>query len=169
MGADVKLKIFLVAGISFFVAACTASRPAPVAVTGDSTPLVGTWTGSYTSPSTGRSGSIVFTLGAAGQSARGDVVMTDATSGKVFERANREGPNVQMGGQSQVLTIQLVRVGDGTVTGTLDPYRDPACNCPVETTFTGRLDGDTIAGTFATRGSEIPTQTGTWHMKQTKK
>jgi hypothetical protein len=137
-------------------------------VTGDATPLVGTWTGSYTSPSTGRSGSIVFTLGAAGQSARGDVVMTDATSGKAFERADRAGPNVQIGGQSQVLTIQLVRVGDGTVAGTLDPYRDPACNCPVETTFTGRLDGDTIAGTFTTRGAEIPTQSGTWQVRQKK-
>jgi hypothetical protein len=81
MGAVVKHKLILVAGISFIVSACAASRPAPVTVTGDTTPLVGTWTGSYASPSTGRSGSIVFTLGAAGQSARGDVVMTDATSG----------------------------------------------------------------------------------------
>ena len=163
-----RRKLILVAGISFFVSACAASRPAAVMVTGDATPLVGTWTGSYTSPSTGRSGSIVFTLGAAGQSARGDVVMTDAASGKVFERVDRSGPNVQMAGQSQVLTIQLVRVGDGTVTGTLDPYRDPACNCPVETTFTGRLDGDTIAGTFTTTGADIPTQSGTWQVKQKK-
>ena len=162
-----KRKLILVAGISLFVSACSASRPAPVMVTGDATPLVGTWSGSYNSPSTGRSGSIVFTLGAAGESARGDVVMTDA-SGKVFERADRPGPNVQMAGQSQVLTIQLVRVGDGTVTGTLDPYRDPACNCPVETTFTGRLNGDTIVGTFTTKGADVPTQTGTWQVKQKK-
>jgi hypothetical protein len=168
MGAVVKHKLILVAGISFIVSACAASRPAPVTVTGDTTPLVGTWTGSYASPSTGRSGSIVFTLGAAGQSARGDVVMTDATSGKVFEPVDRASANVQMAGQSQVLTIQLVRVGDGTVTGTLDPYRDPGCNCPVETTFTGRLNGDTITGTFTTKGADIPTQSGTWQVKQKK-
>ncbi len=94
--------------------------------------------------------------------------MTDATSGKVFEPVDRAGANVQMAGQSQVLTIQLVRVGDGTVTGTLDPYRDPGCNCPVETTFTGRVNGDTITGTFITKGADIPTQSGTWQVKQKK-
>ena len=159
-------------GIAALTLACTTTRPSPIAVTGDPAnvaPLVGTWTGSYTSPSTGRSGSIVFTLPPAGQTARGDVVMIDAASGKAFERFDRGGANVQMGGQSQVLTIQLVKVGDGTVNGVLDPYRDPSCNCPVETTFTGRLNGDEIVGTFTTRGSQVPTQSGTWRVKQTSR
>lgn len=55
-----------------------------------------------------------------------------------------------------------------TVTGVLDAYRDPQCDCPVETTFTGRLNGDTIDGTFATRGSQLAAQqTGTWRVKRT--
>ena len=164
--------LMVIAAATALTLACTTTRPSPITVTGDPSnvaPLVGTWTGSYASPSTGRSGSIVFTLPPAGQTARGDVVMVDASSGRALERFDRPGANVQMGGQSQVLTIQLVKVGDGTVTGVLDPYRDPGCDCPVETTFTGRLDGDTIVGTFTTRSSQISTQTGTWRVKQTSK
>jgi len=55
-----------------------------------------------------------------------------------------------------------------TVTGVLDAYRDPQCDCPVETTFTGRVNGDTIDGTFVTRGSQTAApQTGTWRVKRT--
>ena len=35
----------------------------------------------------------------------------------------------------------------------MDPYTDPACDCEVETTFVGRVAGDTIEGTFTTTPS----------------
>jgi hypothetical protein len=152
-----------------FALACAGSRPAPVTVTGDPAnvaPLVGRWQGDYASPSTGRSGSIVFTLANAGDAARGDVVMVDAGSGRTLEPFDRAGANVQTGARSQVLTIRVVRVGDGTVTGVLDPYRDPACDCPVQTTFNGRLDGDTITGTFTTTGASTLSQSGTWRVRR---
>jgi hypothetical protein len=61
----------------------------------------------------------------------------------------------------------MVRVAGGIVNGVLDTYRDPECNCPVETSFTGSLSGDTIEGTFTTRRQEASTpQTGTWRVKR---
>jgi len=74
----------------------------------------------------------------------------------------------QTGANSQVLTIKLVRVAGDTVSGVLDAYRDPQCDCPVQTTFTGRINGDTIDGTFTTRGAQSNSgQTGTWRVKRT--
>ena len=164
------MKTTLAAGLAFFVAlGCASAPPAPVTVTGDPAnvgALVGRWEGEYSSQSSGRSGSIVFTLAHVGDAARGDVVMIDAASGRALEPFERAGMNVQPGVRSQVLTIRVVRVGDGTVSGVLDPYRDPVCNCPVQTTFTGRLDGNTIAGRFTTTGSPAVVQSGTWQVKR---
>lgn len=65
---------------------------------------------------------------------------------------------------SQVLRIAFVRVAGGNVTGTLDPYTDPECQCTVQTTFTGTLRGNTIEGTFVTRGPLPREQTGRWRV-----
>ena len=148
-----------------------ASKPTPINVSGDPedrASLAGKWSGEYNSPSTGRSGSIVFNLSRTGDSANGDVVMVPRGYGKALVPYERSGVNVQAGGPTaQVLTIRMVRVAGGTVTGVLDAYRDPECDCPVETTFTGQLNGDTITGTFTTRGSPSSTQqTGTWRVKR---
>jgi hypothetical protein len=73
--------------------------------------------------------------------------------------------SVQSPQTSQVLTIKLVRVSGDTVSGVLDAYRDPQCDCPVVTTFTGKLAGDVIDGTFTTRGNQTAAQqTGTWRV-----
>lgn len=51
------------------------------------------------------------------------------------------------------------------VSGVLDAYRDPECNCPVVTTFTGTLSGDSIDGTFTTRSAQASApQSGTWRV-----
>ena len=149
-----------------------ASSPTPVTVTGnpaDRASLAGKWSGEYRSPVTGRSGSIVFNLSNSGDAAKGDVVMIPSGYGKAlirYDRATTTTP-MQNVATSQVLTIRLVRVSGDNVSGVLDAYRDPQCNCPVETTFAGRLNGDTIEGTFSTRGSRAVTpQTGTWRVKR---
>ncbi len=145
-----------------------ASKPTPVVVTGDTNSLAGKWSGEYSSPVTGRSGSIVFNLSPAGDAASGDVIMIPREYGKALLPYDRGGMQMQTPGTpSQVLTIKLVRVSGDNVSGVLDPYRDPQCDCPVETTFNGTLSGDTIEGTFSTRGRE-PTapQTGTWRVKR---
>lgn len=152
-----------------------ASKPAPVTVTGDAgdrASLAGKWSGEYNSLATGRSGSIVFNLSSTGDAASGDVVMIPRGSGTAlapYRNVTTPGGVVmQNPGTSQVLTIKLVRVSGDTVSGVLDAYRDPQCDCPVETTFAGRLSGDTIEGTFTTRGPQLAIpQTGSWRVKRT--
>jgi hypothetical protein len=163
----VRISFAALAGLAL---AC-ASKPTPVTVTGaaaDRASLAGKWSGEYKSPVTGRSGSIVFILSHFGDAATGDVVMIPSGYGKALERYDRT-TSTQMVNvpTSQVLTIKLVRVSGDSVSGVLDAYRDPQCDCPVETTFAGRVDGDRIEGTFSTRGSQsVAPQTGTWRVKR---
>jgi len=158
------------------VAFACATKPTPITVTGDAgarASLAGKWVGEYNSPATGRSGSIVFNLSAAGDAANGDVVMVPREYGKALVRYDPNAPGgttttQNPAGGSQVLTIKLVRVSGDSVSGVLDAYRDPSCDCPVVTTFTGTVNGDAIDGTFATRGSQTAApQTGTWRVKRT--
>ena len=157
------------------VALACASKPTPVTISGDSgarASLAGKWAGEYNSPATGRSGSIVFNLSPSGDSASGDVVMVPRGYGRPLVPYGSTTSTVvgatQTGANSQVLTIKLVRVAGDTVSGVLDAYRDPECDCPVQTTFTGRINGDAIDGTFTTRGAQSNAgQTGTWRVKRT--
>ena len=133
-----QLGFFALAGVSL---AC-ASKPTPITVTGDAgdrTSLAGKWSGEYNSPATGRSGSIVFNLSPSGDAANGDVVMIPAGQGKALvpygNAANTAGGVTQSPVTSQVLTIKLVRVSGDAVSGVLDAYRDPLCDCAVVTTF----------------------------------
>ncbi len=124
--------------------------------------LVGEWSGIYVSRASGRSGSIVFTLTAGADTARGDVVMIPAGSDEAMEYAPqaREANPVP-----QVLTIEFVRAESNTVSGRLAPYRDPVCGCVLATTFQGALEGGKIEGTFNTYHSVSgERQTGTWEV-----
>jgi hypothetical protein len=166
----VKAVQFSTLALAGALLAC-ASKPTPVTVAGDAgdvASLAGKWSGEYSSPVTGRSGSIVFNLSNSGAAASGDVVMVPKGYGKALQRYNTGTTTpVQSGDNSQVLTIKLVRVSGDTVSGILDAYRDPQCDCSVETTFVGRVHGDTIDGTFTTRGSQsVAPQTGTWRVKR---
>jgi hypothetical protein len=168
----VKVDRLSLAALAIALLAC-ASKPTPVTVTGDAADrasLAGKWSGEYNSPVTGRSGSIVFKLSSTGDAATGDVVMVPKGYGKPLIRYDRSTPTtttMQASDNSQVLTIRLVRVSGDSVSGVLDTYRDPQCDCPVETTFSGRLSGDRIDGTFITRGSAtVAPQTGTWRVKR---
>jgi hypothetical protein len=153
-----------------------ASKPTPVTISGDSgdrASLAGKWVGEYSSPATGRTGSIVFNLSPSGDAANGDVVMVPRGYDKALQPYNASSTAVGAGAQgatpSQVLTIKLVRVAGDTVSGVLDAYRDPECDCPVETTFVGRLNADAIEGTFSTRGRQSAgPQTGTWRVKRSR-
>jgi len=174
---------FLLTSLAAVALAC-ASNPTPVHVTGDAADkasLAGRWAGDYQSASTGRSGSIVFNLSSAGDAATGDVVMIPSGYGKALEPYNQTAPpssqtstsatNVpaQNTNNSQVLTIKVVKVSGNAVSGVLDAYRDPQCDCGVVTTFSGTLSGDTIDGTFTTRGSQSNApQTGTWRVKRVR-
>ena len=89
-------------------------------------------------------------------------------SGEYQSTSTGRSGSIQNTNNSQVLTIRLVKVSGNTVSGVLDAYRDPQCDCAVETTFTGTLNGNTINGTFSTRGTQANApQTGTWRVKRT--
>jgi hypothetical protein len=151
------------------LAACATSQPAvPVVGTArDVATLAGEWVGEYSSTESGRSGSISFTLRAAGDSAFGDVVMIPVGWGRPLapwrgESASTPTPRPQ----AEVLTINFVRVEQGHVNGTLAPYADPQTGERLVTTFAGELSGNTITGTYTTRQPSGGTQTGRWTVQR---
>lgn len=149
-------------GMAIMVAACApVSRPVPVL--GNAETLEGQWVGEYNSVMTGRSGSIVFTLGAGADTAQGDVLMLPATS-TVSRGSVIPAPDDHTFGP-QPLRIKLVRVFGHQVAGQLAPYTDPECQCTVTSVFSGRLEGDVIDGTFFTyhQDGNVAVE-GTWRV-----
>jgi hypothetical protein len=150
--------------------ACAWKRtPVPIiSDTGSSALLVGTWSGAYSSAETGRNGSITFEMASEKDTAFCDVVMVpkfNALQG--LRRDELGGQVVKPLPMAQPLKIRFIRLGEGRISGTLDPYLDPECGCSVKTTFEGTLtSANTIAGTFITRGDGVQTSTGTWKVNR---
>jgi hypothetical protein len=145
----------------------SSSNPAPTVAVGgarsDVSALSGTWTGQYSSEATGRSGSITFEF-KSGKIGRGDVLMVP--KGGLAPAPAGSDPTKTM---PQVLQINFVNAAGGVITGTMDPYTDPACSCEVQTTFVGTIQGDTIEGTFTTTpNGAAPITTGRWKMTRQK-
>lgn len=155
----------LVFGAAALAAACASSNPAPEVPVqgGDLSALTGRWVGEYSSTETGRTGSIVFELRSGDKVARGDVLMKP--------KVDAQNANDTLRNMPQMLNISFVSATGGVLRGTMDPYNDPSCNCSVQTTFVGRLSGDTIEGTFTTtpQGSGGNITTGRWKMSREKK
>lgn len=147
---------------------CGASRsPVPlVGASRDVSALTGDWAGDYSSAESGRSGSISFTLRAAGDSAFGDVVMIPASWGRPLMPYRQQAVGGNQMPETTVLTIRFVRVEHGHVSGTLAPYADPETAARLLTTFTGELNGNTIAGTYTTRLPSGETQSGRWSVQR---
>ncbi len=114
----------------------------------DLNPLQGEWHGEYSNPEAGRSGTIAFTLRAGESSASGKVVMLPGKADSLASAAAMA---------RSVINISFIRKEGNKVTGTLDPFRDPQCECTVTTNFEGSFtDARTIEGTFTT----VPSRTG---------
>jgi hypothetical protein len=142
--------VLLAAGLT---AACS-SQPVPPSVQvegakkSDLAALVGRWTGDYSSKDTGRTGSIVFEFKSGTQGA-GDVLMWPKGSKEPIKPAHgNDLSEEQVRAMPQVLNISFVSSQGGILTGTMDPYIDPDCQCEVRTTFAGTIDGDVITGEF---------------------
>lgn len=150
------------------LSACGASRsPVPlIGASADVSALTGEWAGDYSSAESGRSGSISFTLRAAGDSAFGDVIMIPAASGRPLMPYPEQNAAASQMRETRVLTIRFVRVERGHVSGTLDPYAEPQTGARLLTTFTGELNGNTITGTYITRLPSGETQTGRWSVQR---
>ena len=146
------------------VAACVY-QPAAVRLQGahsDLAALGGRWIGEYNSEESGRNGTILFRLIAARDSAYGDVLMI---SGTMPQGATRPD-SVMARGTSQLLRIAFVRVDGRQVSGAMEPYMDPSCECTVRPTFIGALRGDRIHGTYITHLPGGREHTGTWHVER---
>lgn len=145
---------------------CKSASPAPsVQVVGSSAArdrLVGKWQGEYHSAATGRRGTIVFEFGR-GDVAHGDVLMMPEGASEPVQPTQPE-PATETLRRLQVLRIRLVEVSEGALTGVLDPYTDPNCQCEVRTSFNGTIRGNLIAGTFTTKSTAgmTPDVTGQW-------
>lgn len=150
-----------------------AFNPPPIpldARTADLERLAGKWSGRYERPNSGRSGTIEFDLVYGEDHAHGDVVMVPGGSRRPY-RSWREG-GLTEGGAADVrqLTIRFVAVEGGEVSGDLDVYRDPDCDCRAYTRFVGRLRGDVVEGTFVTRTSEAAGPLhGTWRVTRKRR
>jgi hypothetical protein len=67
-----------------------------------------------------------------------------------------------------VVTINFIRTGGPWIYGALDEYPDPESGAMLNTTFTGRIDGDRIRGQFKSGpvGSAV-TAVGSWSVRRT--
>ena len=158
----------IVAALLIFpLATACQSRPDPIPIQGDRAQmarLAGTWVGEYTGTTSGRSGSITFTLKAGTDSAFGDVLMVPSGTMNPIVPADNATEHRLHAKSPQVLQVSFVRIAGGRVSGTLEPYVAPDCTCTVRTTFTGQVTSDLAEGTFVTRGPSGLEQAGRWRV-----
>ena len=143
----------VLAVLSVVLGAC-ATGQAPVPVSGDAAglgALAGDWGGDY--QGTTRSGSIVFRLEAGADTAYGDVVMIPRERRESRLPVQDPSAGLPTPRMVEVLSIAFVRATGGGLEGRLNPYRDPDCDCVLDTRFQGRIRGDVIEGTFASTPS----------------
>ncbi len=137
----------------------------------DRSALVGKWSVEYSSPDTGRSGSIVFELKKGDkQNAQGDVLMWPKGSKALAPSEVKALPEDQWKTMPQILGISFVQSKGNYITGTMDPYMDPDCSCEVHTTFGGSIDGDVIVGEFTIERIDHPGRAakGKWKVTRQK-
>jgi len=136
------------ASVVFFVVACGGGA-SEVAVKGgdlDLARLAGDWLGDYHGTESGRQGPIHFSLQLGQHTAEGTVLM----------------------GGSSPLKIQFIAISHDKVSGKIDPYTDPQCQCQVQTEFDGTVGNNAIDGSFTTKviGKDVE-QHGAWSVKRT--
>jgi len=146
---------------------CATTQPA-VPVQGSSadlSQLAGQWSGEYTGDASGRRGVITFQLAAGADTAQGDVIMfpQQRYTTRLVDDSRKTGSMPT----PQGLTIRFVRAEAGQVSGQLDPYTDPECQCTVTTRFEGRLKGDVIEGRYTShREGRADALHGEWKVKR---
>ena len=165
------LIVTLVVPLAFLLFSCASSEPAPVQVIGapeDLVLLTGEWIGTFEGGATGRSGNITFHLTENPEGAHGDVLMIPKQ-----ELVRNDDPQWRprsMASSASVLSIELVRIAGGEISGKIAPYPDPEVpEATLETRFTGRIDGEWIEGTFVTYSDHgVSPRRGTWRVHRKK-
>ena len=159
---QISARAALAAGL---LAACGYHPPA-VPVSGEPASveaLVGEWSGSYAGRESGRAGNIFFRLASDADSAYGDVLMAPAG----LEHLAAEGWDPTE--PPPLLTIRFVRAEGDVIYGQLGEYHDPVCGCRLKTTYTGRIAGDEIEGTYTTLHIDTGVRHGgVWQVTRTR-
>lgn len=154
--------------LSILLLAACAGRPSPVTVLGTETDLSaldGSWSGEYWGSGNGHSGSIVFELRVEDQVASGDVVMVPRGADRPLHQIHDRSIAESEIPTTQVIGIRFVRIDGGRVSGEMEPYHGPDCDCALLTRFTGAMRADTISGTYLTTGGhEADRRTGEWRV-----
>lgn len=159
---------FVIAALAGALAGCSYHAEA-VPLQGDRADLqalAGEWVGEYSGADSRRIGSITFVISARGDSSAGDVLMEAAVPGERLQHIDPARDHMEHARTTELLDIRFVAVAGGQVRGEMEPYLAPDCRCTVRTTFTGRVDGDAVRGTFVTVGAGIDAQRGTWHVRR---
>jgi hypothetical protein len=170
LSIDTRSRSLIVGASLVAAAAVGACRSQPSLVPLQGSPpeiaaLAGEWSGEYGGAQSGRSGSIVLRITAGGDTAYGDVVMV-ANTGQRPVAAHDAREHQAHARSAEVLRVAFVRVGAGQVSGVLEPYVAPDCQCRVTTSFSGTVRDNVIEGTFVTRGAGALEQSGRWRVSR---
>ena len=158
------LPLLTIVAVSF--TACSSTPPPEVAVHASDVymeRLAGKWVGTYWSGSSGRSGRITFDLALDEGVAHGEVLMIPAAERETAPDYQRH----DLSRSAKPLHIEIIKAADNQVTGTLEPYRDPDCDCMLSTSFVGTIRDDVIEGEFFSIGGPGHlTHTGRWEVER---
>jgi hypothetical protein len=129
--------------------------------------IAGEWDGTYESDDGLRLGSIDFHLQTARDTAYGDAVMIPQGWDRPLQVREARPGELPNAGMPRPLVIRFVEVEGGAVSGEVESYFDPFCECRKITVFRGRLKGDTLLGTYRAYRQEggLP-DTGAWRVQR---
>jgi hypothetical protein len=157
------------------LAACGPGRPvqplSPVVVEGsrlDLRSLAGEWNGEFRGDSTGRHGTIRFSLAAGRDTAYGRVLMEGPAppAGCVDPVSTATGRGAGVG---YLLRLGRINVSHGSVGGWLEPYTDAIRGCMVDTWFEGQLRGDVLEGVYFSHPADGGSlRLGTWQVRRAR-
>ncbi len=152
------------------LAACGGSPAQPIPVRGDPAAIAaiaGEWDGTYESDDGTRRGSIDFHLEAENDTAYGEAVMIPQGWDRPLQARDDRPGEMPSASMPRSLVIRFVRVEGGEVSGEVESYFDPACNCRKVTVFRGRLKGDMLKGRYrAYRDQGGPPDSGEWRVQR---
>ena len=164
MRASRVLSLFLSGAL---IAAC-AYAGTPVPLRGSATDisrLAGRWDGEFWSDESGRRGTLLFTIRAGTDTALGDVVLNSGMTEPVIAADARDPQHLRHSRAPEVLRVTFVAVRGEMLRGEIEPYVAPDCKCVVVTEFLGTIAGDTVLGSYDTRGPGVR-QVGRWSMRR---
>ncbi|HEY7370411.1 MAG TPA: hypothetical protein VIA29_11020 [Thermoanaerobaculia bacterium] len=153
-------------------AACSSSSPKPSDSPAPGFPLEadeaslkmldGRWEGEYYNVTQKRGGTIVFEFSGARATGNGDVMLIPKGMSEAVKPSRPPTEAETLAQMPRITSIQFVKAEGGNLSGKMDPFIDPECNCEVMATFYGKVTGDLIEGNFRT---SAPGE-GTWKAKR---